>query len=254
MPTARFTGRVFPAALDVSIPDRPTFHWKADDLGLDMTFQVQIQSGSIVVDCEINKFDASVHFVPLFMRAYDIARASADLAAFATGNGLTIVLDSFTEPAGGIVPMAAQQPSLAALASAAKPGTEDFEKILRIVLAEPPLFLAMRDLIEAISLPHRAPVNCARAIRALRPYFGPPGRRWSEAAWLALREKLQISKTYMQKIMRPSQVARNGNDGQGSDGGATDIIHRAWIVMNRFFEYRKRGGQPLPLSEFPLLV
>lgn len=253
MPTARFTGRVLPAALDVSIANRPTFNWKADELGLDMTFHVQIQNGSIAIDCEVNKFDASAHFVPLFMRAYDIARASADLAAFTTGNGLTIILDSFTEPAGATIPIAAQQPSLAALATAVRSGTEDFDKILRIVLAEPALFLAMRDLIEAISSPQRAAVNCARAIGALKPYFGSPGSS-SEAVWQALREKLQINRTYVQKIMRPPRAATDGTGSQDPEGRTEDTIHRAWIVMDRFFEYRKRGGQPLPLSDYPLLV
>src|SRR5438874_10847540 len=88
MPSVRFTGRVFPAVLSVSIPNRPTFNWQADDLGLDMTFRVRIQDGSITIDCDVNKFDEDAHLVPLFMRASDIAKAAIDLAAFATGSGL----------------------------------------------------------------------------------------------------------------------------------------------------------------------
>src|SRR5262249_22921716 len=67
MPRVRFKGRVLPAALSVSIPNRPTFNWKADDLGLDMTFHVRIQDGSITIDCNVNKFEEDAHLVPLFM-------------------------------------------------------------------------------------------------------------------------------------------------------------------------------------------
>jgi hypothetical protein len=230
---------VLPPALSVSIPNHPTFNWKADDLGLDMTFHVQIQDGSIIIDCDVNKFDESAHLVPLFMRASDIARACVDLAAFATGNGLTAVLETFADPTGTSIPLAPQRPALGTCATAVKLGTADYDKLLQIVLAEPPLFIALRDLIEAVSSPQRAQVNCRRAIGALRRYFARSGGS-PEAAGLALRDNLQISRAYLQRI---TQAATQ-----------TDVIDQAWIVMNRFLEYRRRGGQPLPLSEFPLLT
>ncbi len=156
MPSVRFTGRVLPAALNVSIPNHPTFTWKADELGLDMTFHVQIQDGSITIDCDVTKFDESAHLLPLFVRASEIARTCVDLVAFTTGNGLTAVLEIFTNPAGTSIPLAAQRPSLGAFVTASKMGTADFDKALQVVLAEPILSMALRDLIEAISSPARA--------------------------------------------------------------------------------------------------
>jgi len=249
MPTVRFTGRVLPAARNFCIACRPTFSWKADDLGLEMTFRVNIQDGNVRIECEVNRFDKTAHFMPLFLRAYDIVTACVDLAAFANGEVLTVVLESFTDPTGASIPIATRRPSLAALVTAARPDTRDFEKILRIVLAEPALFMALRDLIEALSSPQRAAVICARAIGNLGPFFRPSDGP-SETGWLALRDKLQISKTYLQRITHPSV------DGPVRDreGGTADVTHRAWIVMNRFLEYLKRDGQPLPLSEFPLLT
>ncbi len=241
MPSVRFTGRVLPPALSVSIPNQPSFSWKADELELGMTFHVRVHDGSIIIDCTLNKFDESAHLVPLFMRASDIARACVDLAAFATGNGLTVVLETFTDAAGTSIPLAAQQPPLGAHATAAKLGTPGFDKLLQIVLAEPPLFMAVHDLIEAVSAPQRARVNCARAMRNLWPYFARSGPR--EATGLAMRDNLQVSWSYVQKIR------------ENEPDTPTDmVIERAWIVMNRFLEYRSRGGQPLPLSEFPLLT
>jgi hypothetical protein len=217
-----------------------------------MNFRVQIQAGSILIDCDLNKFENG-YLIPLFVRAHDIARACVDLAAFATGNGLMMILEEFTDPTGAVTKLAAQQPSLAALATAVDPGTGDFDKLLKFVLAEPALFLALRDLIEAITLPHRAALNCARAMSALGPVFERSGDS-QEGAWLLLRENLQISKSYMQRIMRHSPSADKGEAARMSGAGPTDVVHGAWNVMNRLLEYLKRGGQPLPLSEFPLLI
>ena len=105
--------------------------------------------------------------------------------------------------------------------------------------------LRPKTLIEAVLLPHRAALNCARAIRKLRSLFAQPGAS-PESQWLAIRERLQISRTYMQIITRSS--------GAWTDETALpEVTRRAWIVMNRLLEYLKRG-EALPLSEFPLLT
>ena len=209
-----------------------------------MTFHVRVQDGAIVIDCDLNKFDESAHLVVLFMRATELAKASIDLASFASVHGLTAVLETFTDASGTSIPLAAQRPSLEAHAAAVRLGTADFDKLLDLVLAEPPLFMALHDLIEALSSPQRARVNCARAIRNLWPYFGRSGS--PETAALALRDNLQISSAYVRRITRQDQT-------HASPEGTSDVVEQAWIVMNRFLEYRKRG-QPLPLSEFPLLT
>jgi hypothetical protein len=33
-----------------------------------------------------------------------------------------------------------------------------------------------------------------------------------------------------------------------------EMIIKAWTIMNRFLEYKKRGDRPLPISDFPLLI
>jgi hypothetical protein len=243
-----FAGHVLPAVLNVSLANRPTFQWRSEELGLDMTFRVEIRDGSIRIDCNLNKYE-DAYLVPLFMRAQDIATASVDLAAFATGSGLSVVLEEFSDPTGAVTPLAAQQPSLAALVYAVKPGTSEFDKVLQFVLAEPQLYLAMRDLSSAIAAPHRAVLHCARAMRTVGRLFG---LSWapSQRAWLTFRDNLQISQAFMQAFLQ-----RKERDGPPiSEANATEVIQRAWMVMNRVFEYLKRGRQPLPLSEFPLLV
>jgi hypothetical protein len=33
-----------------------------------------------------------------------------------------------------------------------------------------------------------------------------------------------------------------------------EISRRAWVIMNRFFEYKKRNAGSLPLADFPPLT
>src|SRR5262249_50754649 len=138
------------------------------------------------------------------------------------------------------------------LATAARPGTQSFEKILEFVLAEPELYLALRHLIEAIAAPHRANFHCARAMRNIALLFTQPGSS-PERVWLTLRENLQVSKAYLQRIMQHARRSQ-ADQAQVSDSREMEPIQAAWTVMNRLFEYLRRGSQPLPISEFPLLV
>jgi hypothetical protein len=46
---------------------------------------------------------------------------------------------------------------------------------------------------------------------------------------------------------------RHGNRTVITDETANEITKRSWVIMNRFFEYRKRGSQPLSIDEFQIL-
>src|SRR5262249_15574159 len=150
------------------------------------------------------------HLLPLLVRSYDIARAAVDLAAFATGSGLTAILEKFVDCDGSEVPIVvSEHPTLAALATAVKLDGADFEKILRGVLSEPRLLVPLGDLIEAVAAPQRARANCRRAMRSLiRLFIG--SSRSAEAAGLAVQESLQISTSYLQKITQMSAGAAPG--------------------------------------------
>lgn len=178
----RFTGKIYPTAIKTSVSNQPTINWTSVDLGLSLNCQVEIHDNEVTIDCEVDNFKQDVHLTPIVMRAYDIARATIDLISFASGTGMIFVLDTFTDADGNVIAIAPQQPELAVLSTAvAKP--EDFSQVLRIVLTEPPLFLALRDLIEAMTEWHRAPVNTARALDALRHMIAPgetPTRGWQK--------------------------------------------------------------------------
>ncbi len=249
MPKLKFTGSVYPKAIKVSVDDHPLLTWRSEELGFVMTCSVQIQNNEVAIDCDIDRFEPSL-LTPVVMRAYDTARATIDLISFTTANGLIFLLDTFIDAAGNATAVAPQQPELAALSTAmSAPG--DFDRVLRMILAEPALFLALRDLIDAITQWHRAPVNTARVLDSLRHLIAPGEE--PKAGWLKLRDKLQIDEAYLKYVTDHSAPPRHGDPAHIPGTITREVTARAWNVFNRYLEYRKRDNGPLPLGEFPLL-
>lgn len=121
-----------------------------------------------------------------------------------------------------------------------------------MVLQDAGLFMALNDLIAAISLPHVSTVNCARAIEGLRHLIASTGSS-DKQAWEQMRQALQIDKAYLKLITDSSAASRHGNRVHVPGSVTTEITRRSWIIMNRYFEYRKRGNRVLSLTDFPLL-
>jgi hypothetical protein len=186
------------------------------------------------------------------MRAYDIAKAMIDLVSFSTGHGLLFVLETLTENEDCITSVVPQQPELGALATSVA-GHAQFNQVLQIVLSDPPLILALRDLIDAITLWHRAPTSCARAIEALR-HSVARGEMDRERQWKIFNEALRLERSYLTNVMAHSTGPRHGDPAHIPGAVTRDVAKRAWIVMDRYLEFRKRGGNsPLPISDFPVL-
>lgn len=202
----------------------------------------------------------------LYKRALDLTRAAVDLLAFATGQGLVVVLDHFTNPDGRISPLMFENGSLAPLCTAFRIATSDdtsFREVSRLVMADPNMFMALNDLIAAITYPHQAPVNCARAMEAVRNCITPPAdpppakpREQSaerDKAWARMRQALCVDETYLRDITNTSVGPRHGHRKSIPGPQITTILEKSWQVMDRFLEYRKRGDKDLPQSEFATL-
>jgi hypothetical protein len=72
-------------------------------------------------------------------------------------------------------------------------------------------------------------------------------------AWRHLRDALNISEPYLKLITDVSTGPRHGDPTHIPGDMTVEITRRAWTIMNRFFEYKKRNAGALPLIEFPLL-
>jgi hypothetical protein len=170
--------------------------------------------------------------------------------------GLTVILEKFQDPSGALSDLLIHDPSFAALVTAFRlnvPPPNDLEETLRIVWTEPPLFFALRDLIDPITLPHRTAVCCGRAIEGLRNLIAstPAGSR--AEAWEEFRRTLQLDQAYLKLITDHSVGTRHGEHSRLSGETTREITRRSWIVMDRFLRYRLLGNQPLTAPDFPLL-
>jgi hypothetical protein len=245
----RFTGRVLPSVVNVTISNHPTIVWRDEDGAA--SFAAHIKDGLVTVECDTERTD-SEHITELYRRSIDIARASVDLVGFSRGLGLTVVLDEVIDEAGNKKDIVPSDLSLEALCDVFKLGDGTFDQVLRIVLSSPPLFFALRDLIETITLPHRAPTNCARAVETIRNLLTPNADR--KLQWAALRNALNLDERYLRLITDQSTAPRHGDHGFIDGIVTVEITRRAWVIMNRFLAYRKSGNQPLSLIDFPLLA
>ena len=127
--------------------------------------------------------------------------------------------------------------------------------MLGIIMAEGSLYMALNDLILANTLPHHGPQNCGRVLDALCRLVTPADNKGDrKKMWPVFREMLRLERQYVDFVMQASEGPRHG-DRTFVPGNLSMIVTvRTWRIMNRFLEFRKRGNQPLPESEFPWLA
>jgi hypothetical protein len=251
----KFTGRVLPAALQLSHDFGSTIAWNLESSGLTAFFQIRVLLGEVTVDCEIDGEITKNVMETLYVRALDIASAEVDLVSFSSKIGFTVILDRFVDGNGvtnEIMPNVGGLPVTCTAYNLDKAGSEEFRKIHTIVLSEPAIFMALNDLILAISRAHCAPINCARAVEGIRHLIAPGLD--AKKQWIKFNNALRVDKSYVDPIILNSFNHRHGYRVRIDGKIINDIVVRSWSIMNRFLEYKSRGGNPLPLSEFPVLI
>jgi hypothetical protein len=257
MPTVSFIGRVLPTPAQISFTDIPKSSWEWPEEGIKIDFSIRIEQSHVQVDCTIAQYKDE-YLVELHRRAFDLARACVNIAAFGTGYGLYLIFEQFIRPDGVVTHLLfTSPPGFVAECTAFKiPAvtTEEkrvLEQILGLVMREPALFMLLNDLIQCLSVAHATPTNCGRVLDGLRKLVAPGEPRTS---WPTFRDTIHVGEKYTQFISEHSKNPRHGEHVR-IDGPTTIEIHqRTWIIMNRFIEYRIRGNQTLPLVEFPLLT
>jgi hypothetical protein len=257
MPIVHFKGRVLPSAVQVTARDLPQVHWEDANTGQVMDITTRIQASVVDLEFDVNHFDEN-DLSPLLLRAWDLARAAVDLCCYQVGWGLIVIIDTFVKADGTEATLLAKMETLAAYCTALQPdpqnpGVNNFDVCYRLLVTEPPLFMALNDLIVSITLPHHASVNCARAIEGLRTLMVPAGVSRKQG-WSLLRANLNIEKNYVEYVTDVSTGPRHGDRTWIPGTTVNEVVNRSWIIMNRFLEFRKRGNQALPLADFPLLT
>ena len=255
MPKVQFIGRVLPNSVKFTITV-PQIKWKWEEEDVEITFNIKVLASVVIVECDSLRYEPR-YVVEFHRRALDLAKGSVNLAAFASGLGVIVTLDSMIAPDGAATPLMFNDPRLPALCSSFSldPTKQaEYSNIFHMVITDTNLFFALNELIEAITIPHLSPVNCARAMDRLKHLIAGPNAK-DPQAWRQMRAALEISEDYLKYITEHSKHARHGRPGYTPGTVTSETTRRTWIIMDRYFEYRKRGGvTPLPVSLYPMLI
>jgi hypothetical protein len=255
MPIVTFVGRVLPESIPFSLWFGEPVNWHA--YGMLMKLHAVIDQSKIRVDCELPEF-RSEYLGFLYRAAYDLVRVHVDLVSFSGGFGWIVLIETFIDPDGNKIPLFVLAGSLAAECTAFKMNfhtpeeSEDFMMAARAVITEPALLYALNDLIETLTKPSVAPVNCGRVLDRLRKIVAPNEKK-PVKGWTALQGIVNVDQQFIEWVSKISTDPRHGDWSKADEAEIKEAVRRCWVVMNRFIEYRKRGNQPLPLDKFPLL-
>lgn len=253
MTDVRFYGRVYPSFLRLSIRKHPAIELTDEHAGIPTQFDIAINGGKVSVDCKVNGYDHDRDYMRCFTRAVDLVNASVNLAAFSMGVGASVIIDRSVDADGNGRLLILRDRPLSALCTAFSADSESFDGVLDFVFQDLRLSRAIRDLVESIAGPHIIPTNCARSIETLRSIMLPANVERNRG-WAFMQENLRVSEAYLKFITDHGVGPRHGNLQYVSADMTRAIADRSWTIMNRYFEYLKRGRQPLPLSEFPVLT
>jgi hypothetical protein len=130
--------------------------------------------------------------------------------------------------------------------------SRDLAEIFNLVTTDTALFRALNDLIEAITMPHIALINCGRVMDNIRRQIVP--KLDGTKAWEAMGAELNMSRPYRKFISDHSTGPRHGDSTFVPGSISAEVVKRTWIIMDRYLEYRKRGKKALTSPQFPELV
>jgi hypothetical protein len=256
MPTVRFRGRIMPGHDPITTPPLPPFETVHSD-GKKYVYTVRIEFSVIHVVCVVESFHPDWDISPLLIDAIVASRAALDCLCFAHGLGLSAVIEWMIQPDGIEKPLRYTHSQLKPHCTAFNltpgyTGKDDFAAMYTLVLREPGLLFALNELLVAITLPEYLQVNCARAIESLRTMLVPKDSGRAKG-WVELRRVLCVEESYVRHVIDASVAPRHGEKTFPTRAEGREILDRAWIIMNRFLEFRKRGSFGLPVNEFPVL-
>src|SRR5947209_3843317 len=99
MPVIQFIGKIFPEAIKITVGNPVPLDWNLDDVGLKIKTLVTVRDSNVHARCTLNRYQPS-DLDHVFNCAFELARASIDLVAFAYGDGLTLIFQKMIDDQG----------------------------------------------------------------------------------------------------------------------------------------------------------
>lgn len=222
----------------------------SDEYGrYDMSVSLDIEASDVRISCELDRWNPQL-FEDIHFRTIEIARAVVDLIAFREGFGIILFVDRYLDPAGTVHEIAITNAPLVGICKSFS--GDNFGEAVNLVAATPRLFVALNDLVLCISWPHQSAMMSYRSVEAIRHLIAPGIAE--KRQWEVFHAALNTSKSYVMLLTEVSTPHRHGDRSKISPDTLTEIVSRAWIIMDRYLFLRLRGLEALPLDEFPLLT
>jgi hypothetical protein len=245
----RFIGQVYPAGIKISISAQDITFSEGKGL-FSARFNVSVIDSIINISCHFDKVIPD-HPYSLWAQAQEITQTLVNLVAFQMGAGTITVLNEWIDQVGKRDTLAFADPALPSLCTAfSKNG--GFDQVIRLVFAEPGLFMALNDIVLANAMPRHVLINCARCIETIRYLIAPTGTK-RDAAWVMMQDALNADRTYLTFITNHSVEPRHGKQTEFDNSNILEVRARTWKVMDRFLHYRLGGNNNLPITTFPIL-
>ncbi len=199
MDILHFVGKVLPSSINITIGFRPEINWKEPELGYEAMYVVAVQDSNIDVEVRIPQFDANdpVLFSRLYARVFDMARAAVDVVAFSMGYGTSVVFTELVLPNGHRQPFPpVVHPELAALCTSYSLEGAKFDEVYSLAISDYQHFMALRDLIEAITIPHIAPIRSF--------IVGPTVNETLRRTWIIMDRLIAYKKADRAPLVHPT--------------------------------------------------
>jgi hypothetical protein len=242
MPTTSFHGFVSPRGFINGSSGQGSWD---DPFVKGVTFRFDIVDSLVSVHCETQTPDQVPQGI-LLIWSLLITRGALDAVSFVHGAHFSLVLNEVTQPDGKRVAMLSQEKALAALC------TVSLSDIHSLAHKEMGILKHLHDLSETILNPLDSEVNCGRAVDGFARLL-LPGKDQGTARWQMLQKSLNLTKDYIKFVTDLSTGPRHGAIDPQSLPDIIEVRRRAWVIANRFLEFRKRGNLDLADPDFPLL-
>jgi len=250
MAIARVHGRVFPSFVRLTASGAK-INYKTPSSGIELALETTFNDdGTVVVACDLIRFDMSKHQPMLHKTAQHLAQPYVDLATLRLGRAVSLILSHIEWPDGSISEIDKRDSKVEGLTTVLQ-DDNSFKQLVGILFQDHQTAIAVRDLADTLRQEHIVEINFGRVMDAICIYFAPPGAK-RDKGWEPMRTALHISGPYLRSITDASIAPRHG-DQSGAVTERQTLAVRSWTIMNRFLEYRKRGDQPLSDADFPLL-
>ena len=242
-----YSGRVLPEALGLDVQHVPTFTREATNDAPAATFTVEVKGGRFLVNVEVETFDDRI-INALLVPAIDLVRGLVEVVGFTEGVPYGVVADHAIRPDGELQRTILADRRMAALCRAF--GKDGIDRVVGMVATDQQLARVLSDLMMSLSIPHYSPISCGRVaegiLRLLTDDKGP-------AAWSEMRTVLRVDEAYLRLLTEHSKQPRHGHRVMVEAVVTSELLMRAWSLLDRYLAYRLGGGQPLDEQSFPVL-